>query len=400
MRSDKYWALRALQREQEAYASTTDVIHRLHAIYFDAAGRLAEMARYIFSNFAKSAAGMIDANKAKALLSTAETAEVLEKLRREYADTGSPETLATLNAPAYAYRISRVQAMRRAVDVEVQTLAEMEMQVGAPHLAKTYDDAYYKPLYDRARGPEGIPTAPSAPAGKPGVSVSFAEPAFDRLSDRTIQQALENRWHGANYSDRVWANTHTVAKEAGRIIDAGITAGASVQNMTSELKDLMSVSWYAAERLIRTETARMHNDATLRGYKASGVEWYTWLGTLDARTCEICGALDGQHFRLSEAITGKTLPPRHPNCRCTTIAYYPGEASGSTRTARDPETSRNYKVPAGMTYEEWRKAIAEKYGDDALEKVQQRYRNLKADSAEQQRMRKILGKKENRNDGK
>ena len=393
MQSDKYWALRALQREQEAYDSTTDVIHHLHAIYFDATARLADMAKYIFDNFAKSAAGMIDPDKARALLSTAETAEVLAKLKQQYADTGSPEALAKLNAPAYAYRISRAQAMRRAIDAETQSLAEKSLETGAPHLAKTYDAAYYKTLYDRAKEPEGIPASPSVPAGKPGATASITGSAFDSLSDRTIQQALENRWHGANYSERVWANTHTVAKEAGRIIDAGVAAGTSVQNMTAELKDLMGVAWYAAERLIRTEVSRMHNDATLRGYKASGVEWYTWLGTLDARTCELCGALDGQHFRLSEAVTGKTLPPRHPNCRCTTIAYYPGEASGTTRIARDPKTGRNYKVPAGMTYEAWRKVIAEKYGDDALEKAQQRYRNLKADSAQQQAMRKLLGGK-------
>ena len=136
MQSDKYWALRALQREQEAYDSTMDVIHRLHAIYFDAAARLTKMAQYIFGNFAKSTGSMIDTEKAGQLLSTAETAEVLEKLRQEYTDTGSPEALAKLNAPAYAYRISRVQAMRRAVDAEVQNLAEMETQIGAPHLAK------------------------------------------------------------------------------------------------------------------------------------------------------------------------------------------------------------------------------------------------------------------------
>jgi hypothetical protein len=101
----------------------------------------------------------------------------------------------------------------------------------------------------------------------------------------------------------------------------------------------------------------MHNDATLRGYKATGVEWYTWLGTLDARTCELCGALDGQHFKLDDAVTGKTLPPRHPCCRCTTIVYYPGESTGGTRAARDPETGRSYKVPDGTIYKQWRKDI-------------------------------------------
>lgn len=358
MQSDKYWALRALQREQESYDGTTDSINRLHSIYYNAAERLAKMAEYIFDRFSRSSGGMIDPAKARKLLTEAESAEVMEKLRREYAKTVSPEALTCLNAPAYAYRISRVQAMRRAVDAEVQNLAEMETQIGAPHLAKTYDEAYYKTLYDRAKEPEGIP---SSEPTTPDASASIKGPTFDRLSDRTIQQALENRWHGENYSERVWKNTHVVAKAAGRVIDAGVAAGTSVANMSTEIKNLFGVAYYAAERLVRTETSRMHNDATLRGYKTMGVEQYTWLGTLDARTCKLCGALDGKHFKLSEAITGKTLPPRHPNCRCTTIAYYSGEASGSTRTARNPETGRNYKVPAGMTYEQWHTDIEKQH---------------------------------------
>ena len=36
--------------------------------------------------------------------------------------------------------------------------------------------------------------------------------------------------------------------------------------------------------------------------------------------CEICQALNGQAFKLSEAEAGVNLPPIHPNCKCTTRA--------------------------------------------------------------------------------
>lgn len=123
-----------------------------------------------------------------------------------------------------------------------------------------------------------------------------------------------------------------------------------------------------------------------------GVEWYEYLATLDARTCSVCGALDGKHFRVSEAKTGVNLPPMHPNDRCTTVTHYPSEETAGTRMERNPETGKNYKVPAGTTYEQWRKEISEKYGADTLEKAQKRYANLKNDAAEQRDMQKILGK--------
>ncbi|MCL2158622.1 MAG: hypothetical protein FWH48_04365, partial [Oscillospiraceae bacterium] len=40
------------------------------------------------------------------------------------------------------------------------------------------------------------------------------------------------------------------------------------------------------------------NEATMDGYGEHGVERYQWLAAEDERTCEICGALDGQKFKL------------------------------------------------------------------------------------------------------
>lgn len=389
MKTDEYWAQRAVQREQESFDSTTGILGRLRNIYNDAAARLSQMAQKIFTAFTTSTGkkNMIDPQEARKLLSESQTAEVLQELRKKFVKTGDMEALKKLNAPAYGYRLNRVQAMRQAVEAQMQLVGDMEAQLGTQQLAKTYDAAYYKTMYDRAVEPGGIP---AVPAGEPGTSAAIEEPQFSKLSTRAIQEAVENKWHGANYSERVWANTEKVAQEAGRIIDAGVTAGTSVANMSTEIRNLFGVAYYAAERLVRTEVSRMHNNATLKGYKATGVKWYTWLGTLDARTCELCGELDGQHFKLSDAVTGKTLPPRHPNCRCTTTAYYPDENRKGKRIARDPETGRNYYIDRGKTYEDWRKEIAKKYGDNALEKAQKRIRNRAYDALQMKTMHQAL----------
>jgi SPP1 gp7 family putative phage head morphogenesis protein len=382
MQSKEYWVKRALQREADAFQSTGDTIRRLRGIYDLSAARLVKAVKAIFDNFMK-ASGVTDEAEAKKLLTAQESAAVMDSLREEYARSNAPEVLAKLNAPAYAYRISRLQVIRQAIDAEAEWLNAKELAAGAKRLSETYDAAYYQTMYDRAKEPEGIP----APGG-----AAVTGPSFSPLSSRDVTEALNNRWKGENYSDRVWKNTHLVAKEAGKIIDAGLTSGATVQQMSHDIMDLFDVAYYAAARLVRTELNRMHNDATLKAYKTMGVEWYEYLATLDARTCSVCGALDGKHFKVFEAQTGVNLPPMHPNDRCTTVAYYPGEESGGMRTARDPETGRNYKVPAGKTYEQWRKDIAEKYGADTLEKAQKRYRNLNADAAEQRKMLKVLPK--------
>ena len=370
MSSDKYWALRALQRELEAHDGAADAQKRLAVLYSDADKDLVHMIDRVFQNYRKYA--VIDEQKARELLSVQETAEVLAKLRKLFEETGDVEALARLNAPAYGYRISRLQAARRAIEAELDKLAGQEEKAGSQQLVKAYDDSYYKTMYD---------TLPELPGG----------PVIP-LSQGAVNQALQNRWKGENYSSRVWKNRDALASEGGKIIDAGVVSGKSIRQMTAELSDLMDVGAYAAARLLRTEVNRMHNDAAIQSYKAMGVKEYTYLATLDARTCAVCGALDMKVFKVSEAKTGVNLPPMHPNDRCTVMPKIPGVKTGGERIARNPETGRSYKVPAGTTYEEWRKSITEKYGADSLETAQKKYQNRKSDAVQQKAMRKVIGK--------
>lgn len=370
MKSDKYWYIRAMQREAESHDDTVDTQKRLAEMYNEADKRIIRMIDHIFQGFRRYAS--IDEQKARELLSVQETAELLASLRKQYEESGDSEALTRLNAPSYGYRISRLQATRRAIEAELDRLATQEEKIGTQHLIKAYDDSYYKTMYDI------LPELPGAP--------------FVPLSQGLIQQAIQNPWKGENYSSRVWKNRDVLASEGGKIIDAGLTAGKSIQQMTVEISNLMDVGAYAAARLVRTEANRMHNDAAIQSYKAMGVKEYTYLATLDARTCAVCGALDLKVFKVDEAKTGVNLPPMHPNDRCTISPVIPGASNNNAnRMARDPETSRNYKVPAGMTYEEWRKKICEKYGADSLEKAQKKYLNRNFDRKQLNKFQKVLG---------
>ena len=370
MKSDEYWQMRALQREKESHGTAADTALRLRLLYEQVDKDLQKQIHKIFHAYVDYTG--VDEQKAHELLSVQETAELLAELRKQYEETGDAKALAQLNAPAYGYRISRLQAARRAIKAELDKLAAQEEKTGTGQLVKTYDKSYYKTMYDT------LPELPGAP--------------FVPLSQDVMHQAIQNKWKGENYSSRVWKNRDKLVSEGGKIIDAGVTSGKSIQQMTAELSDLMDVGSYAAARLIRTEVNRMHNDAALESYKAMGVKEYTYLATLDARTCAVCGALDLKVFKVAEAKTGVNFPPMHPNDRCTIAPKIPGVKVDGSRTARNPETGRNYKVPADMNYKEWRREISQKYGADSLETAQKKYWNRKADIEQMKGMRKVLGK--------
>lgn len=96
-------------------------------------------------------------------------------------------------------------------------------------------------------------------------------------------------------------------------------------------------------------------DDTVQQKPVAGVYYY---GLHDSRTCECCGALDGKVFDLAKAKAGTNYPPMHPFCRSTTIADFGDEEfSQLERRAKDKD-GRTVKVPAGMTYEEWKQGLS------------------------------------------
>lgn len=83
---------------------------------------------------------------------------------------------------------------------------------------------------------------------------------------------------------------------------------------------------------------------------------YEYVATLDSRTCEVCAALDGKHFKLKDAQAGVNYPPMHPNDRCTTVEYDPDDALDWYNSGK--------KMPENMTYEEWAERQNVKTGTD------------------------------------
>ena len=127
--------------------------------------------------------------------------------------------------------------------------------------------------------------------------------------------------------------------------------------MAARIRDRMGVAYSAAKRLVRTETAYIYEQATKDAYEECGVEWYEFLATLDGRTSEACRELDGKHFKVKDAMPGKNYPPMHPNCRSTTVVWFPGEEEKKRTTSRIAKdgAGKYYEVPADMTYKQWAK---------------------------------------------
>ena len=178
---------------------------------------------------------------------------------------------------------------------------------------------------------------------------------FNKISDSQLKAVLKQPWNGnENFSSRLWKNKEQLANILQQELTQGIIAGTPLNDITKIITNKTGSAFSAAERLVRTEMTHVAAVADIEGYEDSGIAWYEYLATLDDRTSEICGELDGNHFRLQDAQAGVNLPPMHPNCRSTTIAWFGASfKDGLERRARDAE-GNTILVPANMKYQEYK----------------------------------------------
>lgn len=141
------------------------------------------------------------------------------------------------------------------------------------------------------------------------------------LNNAQAAHAIVNAsFHNAKYSDRIWMYQDMLKAELDKLLRQGLIQGKHPRELARHLSKLFGVSKGNAERLMRTELARVQVEAQMQSFGRNGYEEYEFIA-LGAGACGICKELDGKHFKVKDRMPGENAPPMHPNCRCSTAAY-------------------------------------------------------------------------------
>ncbi len=300
MKSNAYWARRALQRENEAYLRGAALSAKLFREYETAARDIRRQIGDFYARYAgkhglsyEQAARLL--NRREMQEWKADLAAWMERIAREADPLAKARLTAQLDALSTNSRISRLEALLGQVDMILNDLYDRGVAQMKAELGDAFEEGYYKKTYDL-----------QSRAGW------LSEAA--KLDAATVEKVLAYPWTGAMFSDRLWQNKQALLFHMRETLTQGLIQGKSVAAMSTELSARMGQSYKAAERVVRTETAHFHAEADKEAYRAAGVEEYEFMATLDSRTCESCGPLDGKHFKVADAKTGVNYPPLHPNC--------------------------------------------------------------------------------------
>lgn len=274
-------------------------------------------------------------------LATREIKEMVTQLYAKYGTSGKVSFDAVASASDRG-RLTRLQALQKDL---TQTVNRMTTKF-SQSLKGKLKDAYV----------EGASTSAYTMATASGIGTSFTQIPEKQL-ERAISRSLNDK--AGNYSQQVWDNRDNLVQVLSTTITQGIAQGKSITDLTKDIQDRMNSNEYAAERIARTETMFARNQGTADTFKEAGVRRYTYIATLDERTCPICGALDGQEFNLDDKAVGVNYPPLHPNCRCTTVAVVLPSSGDAERIAKD-KGKKYFYVPSNTSYNEWKDIVSGK----------------------------------------
>ena len=131
-------------------------------------------------------------------------------------------------------------------------------------------------------------------------------------------------YKNATFSDRVWMYHDEMKADLSKLLKTGLIQGKNPKALARELEkyvmgDAKGGAKFNAERLMRTELARVQTEAQKQSFERNGFTEYTFLA--NSGCCGDCQALNGKHFKVANMMPGENAAPLHPFCRCSVAAY-------------------------------------------------------------------------------
>ena len=335
MRNAEYWAERALNELLMGERSVLEYEDALLQAYTIALREIKKDIDAFFTRYARQ--NKISYAEARKRLTSPELKEfqaLIDKwLREAVAGKWSAQYIKYLEKLAGAKYISRLEMLEADVRYQIELIEQGKYIDMTQLLSINYLASFYERSYAIAHGTE--------------VAVRF-----NAVTRAGVERAVNSKWSQYRYDQTIWNDRDRLVRAMSTIIPQSFSRGLSSNQLGDMIAKEMGASRNRGRTLARTEVNYICNQADLDAYKASGIEVYDYLATLDLRTSDICRSLDGTTHKVSQAKVGVNFPPMHPNCRSTTVAHFDDDDDFAERVARDEE-GKTIKVPRKMTQEEY-----------------------------------------------
>lgn len=150
---------------------------------------------------------------------------------------------------------------------------------------------------------------------------------FDFSNDMVTEKLVESIVSNDPFDGKIlgeWLDEQRLATQikVKQTIRLGILNGLSTSKIVEALYAEPGNPFLGAKRnaevMVRTASAHVTSQASLKTFERVGFGSYQLSAVLDSRTTPVCRALDGKVYGVSDK--GRKVPPFHPGCRTVMIA--------------------------------------------------------------------------------
>lgn len=366
-----YWERRQVENMYQYMQSAEDVADQIAKLYLRASRWLSLSMEDIFERYMTK--HNLSEKEARKLLNELHDRtsidEMMQKLQN--GDSEKKELAAKLESLPYRARIERLKQLQNQLDYVMKNVYEQEKAINTAHYVDLANEAYYRTIFDLQQR----------------AQTAFS---FGRIDQKMIDDVVNTKWSGENYSSRIWKNTKALAQDVKEELLINLVTGRTERETAEIIANKFAQGASNARRLVRTESAYLSTELNIKALKEADVEEYQFMATLDLKTSEICRKMDLKIFKVSDRKVGVNCPPMHPWCRSTIVAIVDRKyLEDKKRAAIDPETGERIFVPRNMTYEEWYKKYVK--GKTKAETSEKKLKSKSADQKQHERYKAVLG---------
>jgi len=379
-----YWAQRMKNMEDALIDQSFSYVENLETQFSRAQAEIEKQIAMWYQRFAVN--NEITLAEAKRLLNSTELAE-LQWSVQEYIKYGQENALdgrwmRQLENASARVHISRLEAIKLQIQQQAEVLYSNQLDYIDAAARQMYEGSYYHTAFEIQRG----------------LGVGWSMHA---INEEVIKKVISRPWTADNqtFRDKCWTDKQSLVNTVNKQLTQMIIWGEAPDRAIAAISKQFEVSRKKAGRLVMTESAYFASAGQKDCYTALDVERYMIVASFDHDICELCAALDGKVFKMSEYQVGLTAPPFHPWCRCCTAPYFEDMEGIGERFARDVVTGESYTVPGSMTYAEWKAQQDALHGKEAIDKAGKMSYNESADREQFKRYKAMFGSSFPRNFG-
>ncbi|MEH7216995.1 minor capsid protein [Bacillus toyonensis] len=290
-KSTEYWLKRTSEIANNVWKSEDEIQKELTDIYEDAMEQVAKEVESFYTKYSTKHGMTLE--EARKKVTATDLADFDKKIRRLAAKSRNKnitqQEIEQFELLRAKYTVTRLDLLMNEIDLAlIRAYGEQQITM-EEHLKQVAAETYYETS---------------------GLVANFV-----RLPEEELIQIITVPWSGEEFSDTIWKNKTLLVFNLRKTITSGLIRGASVQQMARELRKTVGNSKYASERIIRTETGYVMNEATAKSYTDNGMERYEFMANVDSRTSKVCKRLNKKVYKVSDRQVGVNFPPMHPNCR-------------------------------------------------------------------------------------